>query len=150
MKSNFIFRASRAKNICTSGVDSLDKISFMCYFASWSAGWGAQDVNQKVYVECFCSDQTFQALLDKCKAFSSLADMDLDQEGSRVSNIGNTDVNAVRWGVFPSKEIIQLTSFLASSYIVWKDEAFEIWHKGWAQLYTEDDSLFLKKIARRG
>lgn len=45
----------------------------------------------------------------------------------------------MRWGVFPAKEIVQPTVVDPSSFIVWKDEPFEIWSRGWAQLYPEGD-----------
>lgn len=56
-----------------------------------------------------------------------------------MSNVGPGEVNAVTWGVFPAREIIQPTVVDPSSFMVWKDEAFEIWSRGWALLYPEDD-----------
>lgn len=106
-----------------------------------SVGWGGPGgyVYQKAYAEFFCSVEKLDALVEKCNAFSSLTYMAVSKEGSWISNINKTDVNAVTWGVFPAKEIVQPTVVDASSFIVWKDEAFEIWSKGWAQLYSEDD-----------
>ncbi|KAK9912926.1 hypothetical protein M0R45_036759 [Rubus argutus] len=43
-----------------------------------------------------------------------------------ISNVAQADVNAVTWGVFPTKEIIERTVD-PSRFRVWKDEAFEIW-----------------------
>ena len=37
-----------------------------------------------------------------------------------ISNVGPTDVNAVTWGVFPAKEIIQPTVVDPQSFAVWK------------------------------
>lgn len=65
--------------------------------------------------------------------------MAVNKEGTWKSNVNNTDVNAVTWGVFPAKEIIQPTVVDPQSFMVWKDEAFEIWSRGWAKLYPEDD-----------
>ncbi|KAL8104550.1 putative methylenetetrahydrofolate reductase (NADH) [Apium graveolens] len=109
---------------------------------SLSVGWGGPGgyVYQKAYVELFCSSQKLEALVDKCKAFTSLTYMAVDKKGSWVSNMSNSEVNAVTWGVFPSKEIIQPTVVDPSSFLVWKDEAFELWSKAWAQLYTQDDA----------
>ncbi|KAF2282557.1 hypothetical protein GH714_043676 [Hevea brasiliensis] len=59
--------------------------------------------------------------------------------GTLVSNVGTNDVNVVTWGVFPAKQIIQPTVVDPASFNVWKDEAFEIWSRGWASLYPEDD-----------
>lgn len=113
----------------------------MYSFATRFAGWGGPGgyVYQKAYAEFFCSAEKLDALVEKCKAFPSLTYMAVSKEGSWISNINKTDVNAVTWGVFPAKEIVQPTVVDASSFIVWKDEAFEIWSKGWAQLYSEDD-----------
>ena len=65
--------------------------------------------------------------------------MAVDKAGSWISNTNQTDVNAVTWGVFPAKEIIQPTVVDPSSFVVWKDGAFEIWSRAWAQLYPEAD-----------
>ncbi|KAL0392396.1 UNVERIFIED_CONTAM: Methylenetetrahydrofolate reductase 1 [Sesamum radiatum] len=113
------------------------------FFSSESGftGWGGPDgyVYQKAYLEFFCSPEKLNALVDKCKIFPSLTYMAVSKEGTWKSNINNTDVNAVTWGVFPAKEIIQPTVVDPQSFMVWKDEAFEIWSRGWAKLYPEDD-----------
>ncbi|KAK4421866.1 Methylenetetrahydrofolate reductase 1 [Sesamum alatum] len=106
-----------------------------------SVGWGGPGgyVYQKAYLEFFCSPEKLNALVDKCKTFPSLTYMAVNKEGTWKSNVNNTDVNAVTWGVFPAKEIIQPTVVDPQSFMVWKDEAFEIWSRGWAKLYPEDD-----------
>ena len=50
----------------------------------------------------------------------------------------NNSVNAVTWGVFPEKEIVQPTIVDASSFRVWKDEAFDLWIKQWASIYEPE------------
>jgi len=65
--------------------------------------------------------------------------MAVDKGVTWISNAGPTDVNAVTWGVFPAKEIIQPTVVDPRSFMVWKDEAFLVWSRGWAQLYPEGD-----------
>ncbi|CAA0818437.1 Methylenetetrahydrofolate reductase 2 [Striga hermonthica] len=106
-----------------------------------SVGWGGPGgyVYQKAYVEFFCSPEKLNALVEKCKNFSYLTYMAVDKQGSWISNVNKTDVNAVTWGVFPAKEIIQPTVVDPESFLVWKDEAFEIWSRGWAKLYSETD-----------
>ncbi|XP_011074036.1 probable methylenetetrahydrofolate reductase [Sesamum indicum] len=106
-----------------------------------SVGWGGPGgyVYQKAYLEFFCSPEKLNALVDKCKIFPSLTYMAVNKEGIWKSNVSNTDVNAVTWGVFPANEIIQPTVVDPQSFMVWKDEAFEIWSRGWAKLYPEDD-----------
>jgi methylenetetrahydrofolate reductase (NADPH) len=44
--------------------------------------------------------------------------------------------NAVTWGVFPGKEIIQPTVIEMVSFLAWRDEAFEIWRE-WEHLYPK-------------
>ncbi|CAL5398197.1 unnamed protein product [Camellia sinensis] len=106
-----------------------------------SVGWGGAGgyVYQKAYVEFFCSRDKLNALVEKCSAFPYVTYMAVNKHGIWISKVGQTDVNAVTWGVFPGKEIIQPTVVDPSSFMVWKDEAFEIWSRGWAQLYPEAD-----------
>ncbi|PHT31308.1 Methylenetetrahydrofolate reductase 1 [Capsicum baccatum] len=106
-----------------------------------SVGWGGPGgyVYQKAYLEFFCSQEKLNALVEKCKSFPYLTYMAVNKEGNWISNVNQTDVNAVTWGVFPAKEIIQPTVVDPASFMVWKDEAFEIWSRGWAQLYPEAD-----------
>ncbi|KAK4707826.1 hypothetical protein R3W88_028751 [Solanum pinnatisectum] len=106
-----------------------------------SVGWGGPGgyVYQKAYLEFFCSQEKLNTLVEKCKSFPYLTYMAVNKEGNWISNVNQTDVNAVTWGVFPAKEIIQPTVVDPASFMVWKDEAFEIWSRGWAQLYPETD-----------
>jgi len=103
----------------------------------YGSGWGGPGgyVYQKAYVEFFCSREKLDALV----VFPSLTYMSVNKQGSWISNASKTDVNAVTWGVFPAKEIIQPTVVDPTSFQVWKDEAFEIWSRGWACLYPEGD-----------
>lgn len=90
-------------------------------------------------MEFFCSQEKLNALVEKCKSFPYLTYMAVNKEGNWISNVNQTDINAVTWGVFPAKEIIQPTVVDPASFMIWKDEAFEIWSRGWAQLYPETD-----------
>ncbi|KAF9966519.1 hypothetical protein BGZ70_002067 [Mortierella alpina] len=55
--------------------------------------------------------------------------------------------NAVTWGVFPGKEIIQPTVIEKVSFLAWRDEAFEIW-RDWEHLYPKgsDSQKLLHQI----
>jgi len=107
-----------------------------------SVGWGGPGgyVYQKAYAEFFCATEKLDQLIEQCKAFPSLTYIAVNKEGKTFSNLPANAVNAVTWGVFPGKEIIQPTVVDSSSFLVWKDEAFEIWSKGWACLFPEGDS----------
>ncbi|CAA2996623.1 probable methylenetetrahydrofolate reductase [Olea europaea subsp. europaea] len=117
-----------------------------------TVGWGGPGgyVYQKAYLEFFCSPQKLNALVEKCKSFPLLTYMAVNKDGTWFSNVNQTDVNAVTWGVFPAKEIIQPTIVDPASFIVWKDEAFETWSKGWAKLYPEGDpsAKLLEEVQR--
>lgn len=94
---------------------------------------------QKAYLEFFCSADKLDKLVTRSKSFPSITFLAVNKEGKCVSNTGPGDVNAVTWGVFPAKEIIQPTVVDPASFMVWKDEAFELWTKGWASLFPEED-----------
>jgi methylenetetrahydrofolate reductase (NADPH) len=53
------------------------------------------------------------------------------------SNTEGGSPNAVTWGVFPGKEILQPTIVETNSFLAWKDEAFQIWTQ-WANAYDKD------------
>ncbi|CAI9777097.1 unnamed protein product [Fraxinus pennsylvanica] len=117
-----------------------------------TVGWGVPGgyVYQKAYLEFFCSPQKLNALVEKCKSFPFLTYMAVNKDGTWFSNVNQTDVNAVTWGVFPAKEIIQPTIVDPASFVVWKDEAFETWSRGWAKLYPEGDpsTKLLEEVQR--
>ena len=53
--------------------------------------------------------------------------------------MSNTEtVNAVTWGVFPGREVIQPTVVDPMSFMIWKDEAFDLWSSEWKTLYKND------------
>ncbi|XP_020684557.1 methylenetetrahydrofolate reductase 1 [Dendrobium catenatum] len=106
-----------------------------------TVGWGGPGgyVYQKAYIEFFCSVEKLSQLVENCKALPSVTYIAVNKEGLRLSNVGPNAVNAVTWGVFPAKEIIQPTVVDPASFMVWKDEAFEIWTRGWACLFPEAD-----------
>lgn len=120
-----------------------DKMRYTNFIVlTYCLGWGGPNgyVYQKAYLEFFCSKEKLDALVEKSKARPSLTYMAVNKEGIAKSNVGPTDVNAVTWGVFPAKEIIQPTIVDPVSFNVWKDEAFEIWSRAWASLYPEADA----------
>ncbi|CAH8272769.1 unnamed protein product [Arabidopsis lyrata] len=96
---------------------------------SLTVGWGGPVgyVYQKAYLEFFCSKEKLDAVVEKCKALPSITYMAVNKGENWVSNTAQSDVNAVTWGVFPAKEIIQPTIVDPASFKVWKDEAFRTW-----------------------
>lgn len=45
------------------------------------------------------------------------------------------DINAVTWGIFRGKEVIQPTVVDAEAFMIWKDEALNIFTNTWAVIY---------------
>jgi methylenetetrahydrofolate reductase (NADPH) len=105
-------------------------------------GWGGPGgyVYQKAYLEFFCAPEKLQKLIEKIEKRPSLTYIAINNKDEIHSNIGPTDVNAVTWGVFPAKEVVQPTVVDPASFAVWKDEAFGAWEVEWASLYQQDDA----------
>ncbi len=77
-------------------------------------------VYQKAYVEFFASPEVFEGLEKRLKQRPSITYMAVNQAGDVHANISPTDVNAVTWGVFPAKEVVQPTVVDPQSFSVWK------------------------------
>ena len=108
-----------------------------------TVGWGGPNghVFQKAYVEFFCSPDHFNALLNALghnkqnnklnngrqqqTQTHSLTYHAMTCDGQEVCS-NDKGVNAVTWGVFPGREIIQPTVVDPHSFRTWKDEAFNL------------------------
>ena len=55
--------------------------------------------------------------------------------GDKVQNSHEKQVNAVTWGVFPGKEIVQPTVVDHDAFEVWKNEALQAWSNTWGVIY---------------
>jgi methylenetetrahydrofolate reductase (NADPH) len=115
-------------------------------------GWGAPGgyVYQKAYVEFFAPSWVVCALMKAAPSFPSLL-INAVESGSSEIQSSSPKCNgpcAVTWGVFPNQEIIQPTVFDASSFVVWKDEAFNVWTQVWSEIYPEGSAAraILKEI----
>lgn len=103
-------------------------------------GWGRPGgyVYQKPYVEFFCSPDKLVGLMKHMAASApSMTYHAVNSKGETHSNLGPNDVNAVTWGVFPGKEVVQPTVVDPTSFMVWKDEAFDLWRSDWGVLFEE-------------
>lgn len=109
-----------------------------------SYGWGGPGgrVYQKAYVEFFCQKPALTPLLERLAGNPSLSYYVIDQEGTQETNVLDGAINAVTWGVFPNKEIIQPTVVDPESFLIWKDEAFLLWHREWRDLYPKDSKSY--------
>lgn len=114
-----------------NGVKSSDKIH----------GWGPSNgyVYQKAYLEFFVSPEQLDTLIAKIGAQKDITYYAVNSQGDLKTNNNNHGPNAVTWGVFPSKEIVQPTIVDATAFMAWKEEAFELWAQ-WANLYEADSA----------
>lgn len=97
---------------------------------------------QKAYVEFFTSPAKLDALLERGKGAPTVSLLAVNAAGDVKSfGPGTTEetggINAVTWGVFPGREVVQPTVVDVRSFLVWKDEAFGAWSEEWAPLYAE-------------
>jgi len=99
-------------------------------------GWGPANgyVYQKAYLEFFVSPTTLTTLLPLIEKDPNFVYYAINRNGDLRTNAQVEGPNAVTWGVFPGKEIVQPTIVEAVSFMAWKDEAFELGMQ-WAQLY---------------
>ena len=104
-------------------------------------GWGGPGgyVFQKAYLEFFCSPESWKRLhacLDKRPGITYHATD--ASSGAVVTNrpAGET-INAVTWGVFPQREIIQPTVVDSTSFEAWAREAFDLWMSRWYRVYLD-------------
>ncbi|CAG8614444.1 9378_t:CDS:2, partial [Ambispora gerdemannii] len=99
-------------------------------------GWGPKNgyVYQKAYIEVFVPPSKLDLLVAKIECDPNITYYAINKQGDLKANTQSDGPNAVTWGVFPGKEIIQPTIVEAVSFMAWKDEAFELWNE-WARIY---------------
>lgn len=105
-------------------------------------GWGPAGgyVFQKAYLEFFTSSENVNALLKVLKKYEPRVNYHIvNVHGRNLTNAPEMQPNAVTWGIFPGREIVQPTVADPVSFMYWKDEAFGLWIEQWAKLY-EDES----------
>ncbi|CAF1407951.1 unnamed protein product [Rotaria magnacalcarata] len=103
-------------------------------------GWGVKNgyVYQKAYLEFFTSEKNIPALRAVLKKFPGVNYHFVNKSGE--VNETNTDGEqpiALTWGVFAGREIIQPTVVDPISFMIWKDEAFNLWMECWGKLYEQ-------------
>jgi len=102
-------------------------------------GWGGPGgrVYQKAYVEFFAPPDLLKLIMEVIGMHPSLTFNAVDSSGNQHSS-GPRGVTALTWGVFPSKEILQPTVFDSETFLVWSQEAFQLWTDAWASLYDDE------------
>ncbi|KAI4169165.1 MAG: hypothetical protein LQ346_008992 [Caloplaca aetnensis] len=91
-------------------------------------GWGPPGgyVYQKAYLELLISPTLLKDLIDRIDKTETITFHATNKAGDLRSNAPGDGPNAVTWGVFPGKEIVQPTIVETISFIAWKDEAFRL------------------------
>ncbi|KAI1854098.1 hypothetical protein JX265_003579 [Neoarthrinium moseri] len=91
-------------------------------------GWGPPNgyVYQKAYLELLVSPEVLQQILPRIHDHPDLSYYAVTKTGSLKTNAPSEGPNAVTWGVFPGKEIVQPTIVESISFLAWKDEAFRL------------------------
>jgi methylenetetrahydrofolate reductase (NADPH) len=103
-------------------------------------GWGPSDgyIYQKMYIEFFIEKTQMEKLIEIIHKYPSIYYQAVNKNGEifHKSN-GSQVVCALTWGVFPNREIIQPTIYDSDVFLIWKEEAFNLWNE-WIRLYVED------------
>lgn len=101
-------------------------------------GWGPKNgyVYQKAYLEFFVGPDLLNDLVRRIEKDPRITYYAVNRQGDLRTNTHSEGPNAVTWGVFPGKEIIQPTIVEAVSFIAWKDEAFELGRQ-WANMFEQ-------------
>ncbi|KAF4625932.1 hypothetical protein G7Y89_g12231 [Cudoniella acicularis] len=100
-------------------------------------GWGPTNgyVYQKAYLELLVSPKLMDELVRRIERDPDLTYYAVNKAGNLKSNSPGEGPNAVTWGVFPGKEIVQPTIVETISFLAWKDEAFRL-GMDWAHCYS--------------
>ncbi|KAH8592903.1 methylenetetrahydrofolate reductase-like protein [Bisporella sp. PMI_857] len=91
-------------------------------------GWGPKNgyVYQKAYLELLVSPDLIDELIKRINQDPDLTYYAVNKAGILQSNAPGEGPNAVTWGVFPGKEIVQPTIVETVSFLAWKDEAYQL------------------------
>jgi methylenetetrahydrofolate reductase (NADPH) len=104
-------------------------------------GWGPPNgyVYQKAYIELLVHPDIFPEMIRRIEQNEDLTYYAVTKGGNFTTNAPNEGPNAVTWGVFPGKEIVQPTIVESISFLAWKDEAFQL-GVDWARCYEAETS----------
>lgn len=106
------------------------------FFQSADVPASDPSVAAQAYVEFFASPEALAELAPRLERDPAVTYYAVNKNGDLRTNTTNEGPNAVTWGVFPGKEIVQPTIVEALSFMAWKDEAFELGYQ-WADVYGE-------------
>ena len=99
-------------------------------------GWGPPGgyVYQKAYLELFVFPSMIDKVIERLEANKDLTYYAVNKDGVLRTNTKDEGPNAVTWGIFPNREIVQPTIVETVSFLAWKDEAFRL-GDDWSRCY---------------
>lgn len=107
-------------------------------------GWGPSNgyVYQKAYLEIMIPPALYQPIIDRISSNEEVTYYAVNNKGDLDTNapLGGGP-NAVTWGIYPGKEVIQPTIVEKISFLAWKDEAFRLAEE-WASCYEKDSASY--------
>jgi methylenetetrahydrofolate reductase (NADPH) len=100
-------------------------------------GWGPRNgyVYQKAYLEVLVSPEYIAELITRIERDADLTYYAVNKDGDLKTNAPGDGPNAVTWGVFPGKEIVQPTIVETVSFLAWKDEFYRL-GQDWANCHS--------------
>lgn len=102
-------------------------------------GWGPAGgyVYQKAYLELLVFPSLIDIVLERIENNKDLTYYAVNNIGTLRTNTKDEGPNAVTWGIFPNREIVQPTIVETVSFLAWKDEAFKL-GQDWSHCYPAD------------
>jgi methylenetetrahydrofolate reductase (NADPH) len=99
-------------------------------------GWGPSDgyVYQKAYLELLIAPHLIDTVLERMATNKDLTYYAVSKTGELRTNTRDEGPNAVTWGIFPNREIVQPTIVETVSFLAWKDEAYRL-GDDWSRCY---------------
>ena len=99
-------------------------------------GWGPAGgyVYQKAYLELLVFPSLIDTVLKRIDNNKDLTYYAVNKNGTLRTNTRDEGPNAVTWGIFPNREIVQPTIVETVSFLAWKDEAFRL-GEDWSRCY---------------
>ncbi|KAG6092241.1 hypothetical protein E4U30_005677 [Claviceps sp. LM220 group G6] len=112
-------------------------------------GWGPSNgfVYQKAYLELLVPASIFTEVARRLQSKPTLTYYAVTKDGELHTNAPSDGPNAVTWGVFPGKEIVQPTIVESVSFLAWRDEAFRL-GTDWAHCFESNTAsrVLLDKV----
>lgn len=91
-------------------------------------GWGPKNgfCYQKAYLEVLVSPDLISEVISRIDSDDDYTYYAVNRHGDLQTNAPGDGPNAVTWGVFPGKEIVQPTVVETISFLAWKDEFYKL------------------------